>query len=297
MPNMTAPSRASAPLRWDDLRFIAAVARSGSLLAASAALGVDHTTVGRRLSAAERALGVTLFVRSPTGLTLTPEGEQLLTPVAAVEAAILAVERKAGADDGALVGRVKVTAPETLGCAFLAPRLARFAVGHPGLVVDVDASGAVKNLHRREAEVAVRTWKSTDASIVVKKAGRVAFAVYAAKALVARRPMRGAADLAHVPQIVSGDDDVDTRFLRALAPQAPLALRCELALGVQAALHVGTAVGVLPRYLGDVDDALVRVPLRDEPVDDIYLTVHKDLRQTPRVRAVLDFLAAEFGAL
>jgi DNA-binding transcriptional LysR family regulator len=287
----------AAPLKWDDLRFIAAVARTGSLLAASAVLDVDHTTVGRRLSAAERALGTTLFVRSPTGLALTPDGEQLLGPVAAVENAILAVERRAGSDDEAITGRVKVTAAETLGCAFLAPRLMRLTASHPGLVIDVDASGAVKNLHRREAEVAVRTWKTTDASLVVKKAGRIAHAVYAAKSLVARRALRGAADLAAVPQIVGGDDDVDTRFLRAIAPHAPQALRCDLALGVQAAVRVGTAVGVLPRYLGDTDDALVRVPVAGEPVDDIYLTVHKDLRQTPRVRAVLDFLAVEFAAV
>lgn len=153
----TSRTQARTPLRQDDLRFIAAVARTGSLLAASAALALDHTTVGRWISAAERALSATLFVRSPTGVTLTPECEQLLGPVAAVEAAIHAVERKAGADDGALVGRVRVTAPETLVCAFLAPRLARLATDHSGLVVDVDASGAVKNLHRREAEVAGRT--------------------------------------------------------------------------------------------------------------------------------------------
>jgi len=284
-------------LRWDDLRFISAVARTGSLLAASAALGVDHTTVGRRVSAAERALGATLFVRSPTGLTLTPEGEQLLVPVAAVEAAILGVERTAGAQRDALVGRVKVTAPETLGCAVIAPLLARFCAKHPGLIVDVDASGAVKNLHRREAEVAVRTWKTDLDSLVVKKAGRVAHAVYASAALAARRTLRSAADLRAIPQIVGADDDADTRFLRGLAPGAPVLMRCELSLGVQAVLHSGVAVGVLPRYLGDVDAGLVRVPCKGEPIDDVFLTVHKDLRHTPRVRAVLDVLADAFGAL
>lgn len=297
LPSMKQPKPPAPPLKWDDLRFIAAVARTGSLLAASTVLDVDHTTVGRRLSAAERALGTTLFVRSPTGLALTPDGEQLLGPVAAVESAILAVERRAGSDDDTVSGRVKVTAPETLGCAFLAPRMMRLSAMHPGLVVDVDASGAIKNLHRREAEVAVRTWKSADASLVVKKVGRIAHAVYASKQLVARRGLRGAAELALVPQILGGADDVETRFLRTIAPHAPQALRCELTLGVQAALRVGTAVGVLPRYLGDADDELVRIALPNEPVDDVFLTVHKDLRHTRRVRAVLDFLAVEFAAV
>lgn len=290
-------SQHDTPLNWDDLRFIAAVARTGSLLAASAALRVDHTTVGRRVGAAERALGTTLFVRSPTGLALTPEGEQLLVSVAGVEAAILAVERQAGARERSVAGRVKVTAPETLGCAFLAPRLLRFGAQHPGLVVDLDASGAVKSLHRREAEVAVRTWKSDAESLVVKKAGRIAHGVYAATSLASRRSLKSASDLQSVPQIVSGDDEAETRFLRRLAPDAPVVMRCELSLGVQAALHTGHAVGVLPRYLGDADAGLVRVPVKGEPVDDVFLTVHRDLRRTPRVRAVLDVLGEAFASL
>jgi DNA-binding transcriptional LysR family regulator len=284
-------------LNWDDLRFIATVARTGSLLAASGALGVDHTTVGRRVSAAERALGTTLFVRSPTGLALTPEGEQLLVSVAGVEAAILAVERQAGARDRSLAGRVKITAPETLGCTFLAPRLLRFSAQHPGLVIDVDASGAVRSLHRREAEVAVRTWKSDADSLFVKKAGRIAHSVYAATSLASRRSVKSASDLQTVPQIVGGGEDKETHFLRALAPDAPVVMRCDLSLGVQAALHTGHAVGVLPRYLGDADAGLVRVPVKGEPVDDVFLTVHKDLRQAPRVRAVLDFLGEAFASL
>jgi DNA-binding transcriptional LysR family regulator len=283
-------------MNWDDLRFIAAVARTGSLLGASARLGVDHTTVGRRVSAAERALGVVLFVRGPRGLSITPEGLKLIAPISAVEEAIHEVERRAGADEPTMTGRITVTAPETLGCVVVAPLMAQLSSLHPGVVITVDASGTTRSLHRREAEVAVRTWRSDDASLVIKKAGQLRMGAYVAKSLASRRGIRRAADLAQLPQIVGADDELGTHWLRTLAPEAPISLRCELSLGVQAALRAGHAVGTLPRYLGDVDDELVRIPCADEPVEPIYLTVHKDLRRTARVRVVLDALHEAFAA-
>lgn len=293
------PRGPASRLDWDDLRHVAAVARHGSLLAASEALGVDHTTVARRIAAAERALGAVLFVRSPLGLTLTAAGEALSQPVEAVESAILAVERHAGATQSSakLSGRVKVTAPETLGCCVVAPSLARFAVDQPELTIDVDASGAVRNLHRREAEIAVRTQRPREPDLVAKRAGRVAYAAYASRAFLARRPVRGARDLPHVPLGVGAASDADTRWLLALAGGVQPRFRCELAVGLQLALRTGLGVGVLPRYLGDVDAALARIPLPDEPSDDVFLIVHEDMRSAPAVRAVWTTLLETLGAL
>ena len=274
---------------WDDLRYVMAVARGGSLLRAGAALGVDHTTVGRRVAAAERAFGVTLFARSTTGLVLTAEGEQLVAPIEKVEEAILAVERRASADRSDVVGSVKVTAPETLALAGLAKRLAVFAKEHPGLHIELDPSGAVLNLHRREAEVAVRTFRSRDADLVARRAGTVVYGAYAARGFLADHPVSGAAALRGVPLLVGADTDVDTRWLLGLAGVRPT-FTCVIGVGLLAACVAGAGVAVLPRYLGDAEPTLVHLPLPDEPRETVWLTVHRDLRHTPRVRAVLDFL-------
>ena len=102
-------------MNWDDLRFVLALARSGSLARAAKALAVDHTTVGRRVDAAEAALGLRLFTRTTTGYVPTADAERLLAPMKQVEEAVLAVERGALANDDALAGTVRVTSPESLG--------------------------------------------------------------------------------------------------------------------------------------------------------------------------------------
>ncbi|HEY1098986.1 MAG TPA: LysR family transcriptional regulator [Myxococcota bacterium] len=282
-------------LSWDDLRHVVVVARAGSLLQAAAKLGVDHTTVGRRVAAAEAALGVTLFVRSAAGLQLTVEGEQLLAPLQQVEEAIDAVARQAGAGSIDVAGPIKVTAPESFGIAWLAPRLARFATTHPGVRVQLEPGGTVLDLGKGEAEIAVRAVRATKADHLVSRRGAtLRTGLYATRAFLARHPVHRPADLARCPLLIGADDEADTRWLLKLAgPSANVALSCVVALALLAACKADAGVAVLPRWLGDDDDDLVYLPMPDEPAQTLWLTVHRDLRRTPRVRAVLDFLIEE----
>lgn len=280
----------SEPTSWDDLRFVAVVARRGSLLAAAAELAVDHTTVGRRVAAAEKALGVTLFARSTTGLTLTPDGEALLEPLQRVEDAVHSLVRKVGAERDELTGTVKVTAPESFGIAWLAPRLAEFTRQHPGLHIELDPSGAVLDLARRQAEVALRHFRSKDAALVSRHAADIGHGLYGAKSYLARYPVRGVQDLAGRPLLMSPPGDVETEWLMELAPEVRPVFTCVLAVALVGAAKTGAGLVVLPRYLGDAEEDLVYLPLPDEPRQPLWLTVHKDLRKTPRVRAVLDFI-------
>ena len=148
-------------MNWDDLRFVAAVTRRGSLLAAARELRVEHTTVGRRIDAAEKALGAKLFSRSTTGFHLTVEGERLLDAFGAVEAAVSALERRASASRGELEGTVKVTSPETIGIAWLAPKLAALTkvladeLGPSGINVTVVHPGATRTEAYTDAVFAI----------------------------------------------------------------------------------------------------------------------------------------------
>ena len=281
-------------MNWDDLRYVVAVARHGSLLQAAKALGVEHTTVGRRIDAAEKALGAKLFARSTSGLHLTPEGEQLLEPLQQVEDAVSALERRASAEGSELIGTVKVTGPESFGIAWLAPRLATFARQHPGLHIDLDPSGTVLDLARRQAEIAVRFFKSKDNSLVVRRAGEVGHGLYAAKSYLARYPVRNAADLKGRPLLTGPAADVEAKWFARLAKDTPPTFTSVLAVALAEAARTGSGIAVLPRFLGDTIPELEYLPMPDEPHETLWLTVHRDLRSTPRVRAVLDFLVAEF---
>src|SRR4051812_2632933 len=155
----TAIVRKCTAMNWDDLRFVLSLARSGSLLRASKSLGVDHTTVARRIDSIEAALGVRLFTRTTTGYVPTLDAEGLLPDIRQVEDAVLTVQRGAHAQQGSIRGTVRVTSSETFGVCYLAPRLARFGREHPGLTVELITGGAVLDLARREADVAVRLFR------------------------------------------------------------------------------------------------------------------------------------------
>src|ERR1700712_2257712 len=119
-------------MNWDDLRYVLALCKAGSLSRAAVELKVDHTTVGRRIEAVEADLGVRLFTRTTTGYVPTAEAEGLLPAIRRVEEAVLTLERGAHAQQDSLEGTVRITSAETFGACYLAPRLATFGREHPG---------------------------------------------------------------------------------------------------------------------------------------------------------------------
>jgi DNA-binding transcriptional LysR family regulator len=280
-------------MNWDDLRHVLAVSRAGSLARAAKALHVDHTTVGRRVEAAEAALGVRLFTRTTTGFVLTADGERLVEPMRRVEEAALAVERAAEAQDERLAGAVRVTSPETFGVSYLGPRLATFGLAHPGLKIELMPAGEVLDLGRREAELAVRMFRSKHESLVVRRVGEVRYGLYGSHVYLGQRPLRGREALErHTLLGVADAKAIEAVWLRRLNPRARPAFVSDSSLALLAAARASAGVAVLPRYLGDGDATLRRVTMPDEPAEPIWLTVHRDLQATPRVRALLDFLAA-----
>lgn len=286
-------------MTWDDLRYVLALAKAGSLAKAARALKVDHTTVGRRIEALEHDLGLTLFTRTPAGYVLTQDAQRLLPEIEQVEAAVLQLERCAASGKTSLDGVLRVTSSETFGSAYLAPRLMSFQREHPGLAIELVLGPAVFDLGRREADVAVRLFRSEHEGLVMSKAGEVAHALYATPECLERLgPPRKPADLARfklfMPELFLDRREVD--WLRRLCPEAKIALTCNLTFAIVSATLTSQGVGLLPRYLGDAEPRLRRVPMPDEPRQPIWLTVHKDLRNARRVRVILDFLRATLDA-
>jgi DNA-binding transcriptional LysR family regulator len=281
-----------ADMNWDDLRYVLAVSKAGSLARAAQALRVDHTTVGRRVAAAERALGVSLFTRTTTGLVPTADADRLLLSMHGVEEAVLAVERSAQRD--ALEGNIRVTSPETFGVSYIAPRLASFARAHPGLTVELVPAGEVLDLGRRQAEIAVRMFRSQRDGLRVKRVGAVFYGLYASETYLARQPLRSRETLhEHALLGAPGARDIETVWLRKLNAKARPTFVSTFSLALLAAARASAGVAVLPRYLGDAEPTLrhIAMPHEPEPSEPVWLTVHEDLKATPRVRTLLDFLA------
>lgn len=280
---------------WDDLKFVAALARAGSLAKTAAVLGVNHTTVGRRIEAAERALGLRLFTRTAAGYVLTREGEQLVAPLRQVEDAVLALERGVHAQQDALEGTVRVTSPETFGVAYLARRLARFGRQYPALCVELVPAGAVLDLSRSEAELALRFVRTRHESLIVRRVGELGYGLYASAAYLARRPLKGPGDL-HAHPLLLPASGVEATWLQQLAPNARPAFVSDVSMVLAEAALADAGVAALPRYLGDATPGLTYLPMPREPSEALWLTVHRDLRRTPRVRVLFDFLVAALAA-
>ncbi len=278
-------------MNWDDLRFVVALARTGALARASKELGVNHTTVGRRIEAAEATLGVRLFSRTTTGYVLTDDGTRLLASLQGVEDAVHVVERQAHEHRDSLEGTVRITAPETFGVSYLSPRLAAFGKRHPELVIELLPSGEVLDLGKRQAQIAVRFFKSRHENLVVRRVADVTHGLYASKAYLARTPVTGVKNLAEHPLLTATPGVVEATWLSKLASGVQPRFLSNLTLALVGAAKASAGIAVLPRYLGDVEPTLQHLPMPDEPSEPVWLTVHRDLKAVPRVRVLLDFLA------
>jgi DNA-binding transcriptional LysR family regulator len=282
-------------MNWDDLRFVAALARAGTLAKTATALSVDHTTVGRRIDSAERALGLRLFTRSATGYLLTRDGEQLIAPLRQVEEAVLALERNTKPQSNTLTGTVRVTSPETFGIAYLATRLASFGRQHPSLCIELLPSGAMLDLNRSEAELAVRFVRTKHDSLIVRRLGLVTYGLYASAAYLARHPFSEARQIGQ-HRLLLPASGIELAWLRQFAPDTKPAIISDLSIVLAEAACADAGLAVLPRYLGDSLPGLTYIRIPDEPSEPLWLAVHRDLRKTPRVRALLDFLVATVRA-
>lgn len=286
------PGRESAGrLDWGHLRFFLEMARNGSLSQAARRLGVDRTTVARRVAALEEELGLALFERGPQGWTPTPAGRELSAMTTRVEQDVLALARHADARDRAVAGTVRLTTASHLAAHLVAPALPRLRERHPGLVLEVAADQRTFDLSRREADLALRMGRPRDAGLVTRKLSDVAYGLYAAPALVGRSG-RGV-DFAADP-FVGFDDSLagvpQERWLEKLAPGRRVVFRSNSTAALLAAARHGLGVAVLPRFLADREAGLARLEGPEPVRHELWLLVHADLRRSARLQAVIEWV-------
>jgi DNA-binding transcriptional LysR family regulator len=286
-----------AGLEWDDLRYVLAVADAGSLAGAARSLGVNHTTVLRRVSAFEKRMGLRLFERLPTGYVLTNGGEELIAAARHLEDTIVNVERKLAGQDLRLSGTVRVTTTDTLMASILPEILAEFRAAHSGIQIELAVSNLMFNLSKRDADVAIRPVKDPPETLIGRRIAKVAFAIYGSPDYLAQR--RGVDRLAAHQWVGPDDSLVGTsvaQWMRSQVPESEITLRADSLLGVCLAAEAGLGLAALPCYLGDTSRHLVCV---HEPIaameTALWILTHEDLRHTARIRAFTEFVANAFG--
>jgi DNA-binding transcriptional LysR family regulator len=289
-------------LDWNDLRYFLAVARNGSMLAAARALNVNQSTVQRRLAVLEEGVGGKLIERHPTGYRLTDLGQKMLSHAEGVENAVAAFERAVKSSETELAGTVRVTCAESEMYRLLGAPLERFRDKYAGLRVELVITDKFVDLAKGEADIALRGGIVRDNVLIGRKIADVPWNVYASRAYVERcgkpacpEDIARHATIAYVGRL---GEIAPARWFRSWAPESSVVAQSDSVLGALPAVKSGIGLALLPQHLASVEGDLVQVlALPPELAEPITLLVHPDLRNTPRVRALFDFLVGEIGYL
>ena len=281
---------------WSLVRSFLAALDQGSLLGAARTLGTTQPTVGRHIADLESQLDVVLFERTGRGLLPTEAALRLAASARSMESAAHQLARQASGAEEGISGTVRISASQPVACYVLPPVLAQMRIALPEVQVELVASNEVSNLLRREADIALRMVRPDQASLVVKKIGKITLGAYAHREYLRRRgtPRQIEDLLAHD---LIGDDKLEvivkgfTQFGYPVTREA-FAFRTDDLIAYWQAVRAGLGIGFVADYLAATDPQVVPlVPALKIPPLPIWLTVHREIRTSRRIREVYDFLA------
>lgn len=278
---------------WNDYRYLLAVAEAGTLSGAGRRLGVSHPTVYRRVRAMEERLGVRLFDRRGNRYVLTAAGEDAVRAARGLSLEFDALERRLAGRDETPSGRVRLTTPDTLSEYLVPDILVELRHEAPQISLEIVVGNEFLPLTRREADIALRASDKPPETLLGRRVGQVAVAPYG------RRDPNPDSIKEIDPTTATwiGFDDTlshlkSARWLeREIAPER-VVYRANSLLAVLGAARAGVALGLLPCFLGDADGRLIRL---QDPIAELdthlWVLIHRDLRDVPRIRTVADALA------
>jgi DNA-binding transcriptional LysR family regulator len=284
---------------WDDLRFFLAVYRAGSTSGAARALGVQHTTVGRRLAGLEETLGTSLFARTAAGLVPTVAAEDILAHAEEVERHVHSIGRAIGSGDQRLEGVVRLTTSEAFSGYFVR-RLSKLRAAHPRLLVEVLSGNRVFDLSRGEADLAVRVAPTPQLDVICRCIGHANWGLYVSGGYLAERgtPAGGGGFAGHA--VIGYDPSLaftpGAVWFAEHAQAAEVPIRANSITSALNAAIVGIGIAAIPCFIGDGEPTLRRVTSDSVGQREIWLVFHPDVGRIARVRCVMDFVAAEIAA-
>jgi DNA-binding transcriptional LysR family regulator len=283
---------------WDDLRVFLAVARLGSLSAASAQLRLAHTTIGRRITNIERRIGARLLARHAKGMQLTHRGRELARHLGAMETTASEVERHLFGKDNKMAGPVRIAVTDGLATFWLMPQLFAFNRSHPAVRVEIATVNSWGDLAVEETDIALRYARPSGNTMVSRKVGRTHFALYGTKAYFDAFGVPATlADLSRHCVI----ENINLRTNRALAEwqtalsHAPATVAANASATVLATVRAGGGVALLPTFFEAAAPELIMLDIPMKLTSDIWMLSDTKTNKTPRVRALMNFIAERFA--
>ena len=289
------------PLAWDDFRLIKAIADAGTLPAAAGLLGINHSTVFRRLGQIEAALGTPLFERHRSGYAATAAGEEMIALARRMDEDVAAVTRRLAGQAVTPSGELRVTTNDSLLVHLLTPLFAKFRLACPDVRLDIVLTNQALNLSKRDADVAIRATDQPPETLVGRRAATIAWALYGRAVDFPDGAPADETSLHGRDWIALGEHLASlqaVKYVRAHVAPERVSYRVNSVLGLAEAVENGLGIGHLPCLIGDARPALVRLAPPDPALAaELWLLTHPDLRHAARVRVFLDFLAAEIAKL
>ncbi|MFC3441936.1 LysR family transcriptional regulator [Sphingobium rhizovicinum] len=287
---------------WDDLRVFLAVARARKVAPAARALGIDATTIARRLARLEKALEADLFEVGAGERSLTSRGQMLLVHAEAAESATLAAFEQMSGQERKLAGQVRLSVAEGFGTWVLAPGMGDFNRRHPGIRLDLITASGFLNPSKREADMAVMLARPQRGRLTVRRLGDYRLHLYASPAYLERvgRPgkpadLRDCTLIGYVPEFIFSPE---LDYLDEVEAGLEANLRSTSIIMQQRMIAEGAGIGVLPDFIGRRDPALM--PLMADRVEitrSFWLVMQDDMRRLARIAAVADWLQERIDTL
>ena len=275
-------------LDWKDLNYCLMVVREGSVSAAAQKLGVNHTTVSRRITALESQLNVKLFDRSTHGWLLTPIGESILPSIERMEDEAFGLVRAAESDRKELIGRIRVTSLDACIRRMLIPGVNEFSALYPDISIDLLAGQEVLDLSTHDADIAFRFTNNPQPNVVGKKLCDFAFAVYATTDIL-QRHLDGDTTISAIASNVDPSSTPD--WVSKELAHLPIRYRTNSFNVLVDMARQGSGMALMPCSMGDVEPNLRRVPTSyKHPKFSFWILSHIDLRTTTRLRIFRDYM-------
>lgn len=285
-------------MEWDDLRYVLAVHKAGSVAGAGRALNISHVTVFRRIEKIEKALGVRLFDRKSQGYVATPVGLEIVEQAESLEDQINSLERRVWRQDSLVHGTVRVTTTDTIGLTVFPQIIRGLRDKHPELKVETIISNAVLNITKRDADIAIRYLTSPPETLIGHRLTPVRYAVYGSKK-TGRRSAK--TDLSKLPWVAPDDTPLEARFnkwIKEAGYEPCVVYRANSFVALAAAIRDGVGVGVLSCFTARSIGGLVQLTA---PVDALelnyWILTHPELRSVARVATAYRYIRESFTAL
>ncbi|USG61723.1 LysR family transcriptional regulator [Sneathiella marina] len=278
-------------MNWNDLKYYLAIVRQGTLSSAARELGVNQTTVSRRLNILEKQLETPLIQKIDGKYIPTDIGQKIFEHTQSIELDAVAITHIVTDQDTSPSGIVRVTAVESLINHFLIPKIELFHDQFPNIKIEFIADSENLQLNRRQADVAIRLARPTEGDMVISKLAQIGFSIYGSSVYVSEYRAEKFEDRPWVAYTESLAQLPEMRWLASNVKNADIRLMSGSALSLATAIRAGVGIGILPCQLGDPFPGICRLS-EDEPIvsREAWLLINKDLRNTPRVRHFADWL-------